>query len=102
MILLTGYADFNYVYEAMRQGASGYVLKNESDETLMEQIDKALSEIRKEKQTRRLLNTVLAEEKQEPKGMVSVRRPASLPEPREGQNGTLLYLTGGRELPPAC
>ena len=100
VILLTGYADFNYVYEAMRQGASGYVLKNESDETLMEQIDKALSEIRKEKQTRRLLNTVLAEEKQEPKGMVSVRQAASLPEPREGQNGTLLYLTGGRELPP--
>ncbi len=28
VILLTGYADFNYVYEAMRQGAAGYVLKN--------------------------------------------------------------------------
>ena len=40
VILLTGYADFNYVYEAMRQGAAGYVLKNESDETLLEQIDK--------------------------------------------------------------
>ena len=74
VILLTGYADFNYVYEAMRQGAAGYVLKNESDETLLEQIDKVLSEIRKEEQTRRLLHTVLTEEKQEPKGMVSVRQ----------------------------
>ena len=100
VILLTGYADFNYVYEAMRQGAAGYVLKNESDETLLEQIDKVLSEIRKEEQTRRLLHTVLTEEKQEPKSVISVQRAVSLPEPQEGQCGTLLYLADGREMPP--
>lgn len=100
VILLTGYADFNYVYEAMRQGAAGYVLKNESDETLLEQIDKVLSEIRKEEQTRRLLHTVLTEEKQEPKSVISVQRAVSLPEPQEGQCGTLLYLADGRKMPP--
>ena len=100
VILLTGYADFNYVYEAMRQGAAGYVLKNESDETLLEQIDKVLSEIRKEEQTRRLLHTVLTEEKQEPKSVISVQRAVSLPESQEGQCGTLLYLADGREMPP--
>lgn len=100
VILLTGYADFNYVYEAMRQGAAGYVLKNESDETLLEQIDKVLSEIRKEEQTRRLLHTVLTEEKQEPKSVISVQRAVSLPEPQEGPCGTLLYLADGREMPP--
>lgn len=73
------------------------MLKNESDETLLEQIDKVLSEIRKEEQTRRLLHTVLTEEKQEPKSVISVQRAVSLPEPQEGQCGTLLYLADGPE-----
>ena len=32
--------------------------------------------------------------------MISVQRAVSLPEPQEGQCGTLLYLADGREMPP--
>ena len=47
MVFLTGHADFDYVFEAMRNGVSSYILKTESDQELNAQIDKALDEIRK-------------------------------------------------------
>ena len=44
LIILTGYPDFNYAYEAIRNKASAYILKTESDQHLLEAVNKAISE----------------------------------------------------------
>ena len=46
LIVLTGYPDFNYAYEAIRNQASAYILKTEPDQHLLEAVNKAISEQR--------------------------------------------------------
>lgn len=99
VVFLTGYADFDYVYEAMRNGASSYILKTESDQELNAQIDKALGEIRKEKQIKRLFHSFFRENGGESVAALRVTgatRLADLPgiDAARGAYGTLLYCAG--------
>lgn len=41
-IILTAYADFSYVRSALREDVSGYVLKSESDNALIEEFSRAI------------------------------------------------------------
>ena len=99
MVFLTGHADFDYVFEAMRNGASSYILKTESDQELNAQIDKALGEIRKEKQIKRLFHSFFRENGGESVPALRVHagmRLQDLPgiDPARGVHGTLLYCAG--------
>ena len=99
VVFLTGHADFDYVFEAMRNGASSYILKTESDQELNAQIDKALEEIRKEKQIKRLFHTFFSGNGGESVKAIRVTgemRLTDLPgiDPARGVHGTLLYCAG--------
>lgn len=99
VVFLTGHADFDYVFEAMRNGASSYILKTESDQELNAQIDKALDEIRKEKQIKRLFHSFFRENGGESVKALRVSagtRLEDLPgiDPARGGHGTLLYCAG--------
>ena len=99
VVFLTGHADFDYVFEAMRNGASSYILKTESDQELNAQIDKALGEIRKEKQIKRLFHSFFRENGGESVPALRVHagmRLQDLPgiDPARGVHGTLLYCAG--------
>lgn len=99
VVFLTGHADFDYVFEAMRNGASSYILKTESDRELNAQIDKALEEIRKEKQIKRLFHTFFSGNGGESVKAIRVTgemRLTDLPgiDPARGVHGTLLYCAG--------
>ena len=99
VVFLTGHADFDYVFEAMRNGASSCILKTESDQELNAQIDKALGEIRKEKQIKRLFHSFFRENSGESVPALRVNagmRLQDLPgiDPARGVHGTLLYCAG--------
>ena len=99
VVFLTGHADFDYVFEVMRNGASSYILKTESDQELNAQIDKALGEIRKEKQIKRLLHSFFRENGGESVKALRVSAGTRLEDllgidPARGAHGTLLYCAG--------
>lgn len=48
LIFLTGYDEFDYAYQALKYGASGFVLKNEGDEVLVASIRACVEKIQKE------------------------------------------------------
>lgn len=45
VVFLTGHNDFEYAYEAIRNEASGYVLKTESDREIVAAVEKAMRQI---------------------------------------------------------
>lgn len=45
IIFLTGYHDFDYIYEAVKQGAVRYVLKTEGDAKIFESVQETISEL---------------------------------------------------------
>ena len=55
VIFLTGYDLFEYAYESIQENAFGYLLKNESDDRVLELVRKALDKI----QSRRRFQTLL-------------------------------------------
>jgi two-component system response regulator YesN len=48
IIFLTAYAEFEYAYTAMGNQASGYLLKSESDEKIVAEIERVLAALRNE------------------------------------------------------
>jgi len=55
MIFLTGYNDFNYIQTALRNESVNYILKTESDELIIETVNKALELLRSTEEAERLL-----------------------------------------------
>jgi two-component system response regulator YesN len=54
-IFLTGYNEFSYIQEAMRNNSMDYIMKNEDDETILNALYKALAELQLEKSNEQLL-----------------------------------------------
>lgn len=54
IIFLTGYNEFDYAYEAIREDVSDYVLKTESDKVIVEAVDKAIRQIEESRRLKRL------------------------------------------------
>ncbi|WP_018759640.1 response regulator transcription factor [Paenibacillus terrigena] len=48
VIFLTGYNEFTYIHEAMRNGSFDYVLKTETDETIIGSVKKAIAKLDEE------------------------------------------------------
>ena len=48
--LLSGYNDFEYVQEAIRNGGVDYLLKTEKDEAILNAVEKAISALIKEQE----------------------------------------------------
>ncbi|MFB0844736.1 response regulator transcription factor [Paenibacillus oleatilyticus] len=48
VIFLTGYNEFAYIHEAMRNGSFDYVLKTETDEVILESVKKAIVKLDEE------------------------------------------------------
>lgn len=48
IIFLTGYNEFTYIHEAMRNGSFDYVLKTETDETIIRSIKRAIAKLDEE------------------------------------------------------
>lgn len=48
VIFLTGYNEFAYIHEAMRNGSFDYVLKTETDEVILESVKKAIAKLDEE------------------------------------------------------
>ncbi|NOU65386.1 helix-turn-helix domain-containing protein [Paenibacillus sp. LMG 31461] len=55
MIFLTGYNDFSYIQAALRNDSINYILKTESDEVIIQAIDKALELLRSADEATRLI-----------------------------------------------
>ncbi|MFC3800779.1 response regulator [Cohnella sp. GCM10012308] len=55
VILLTSHSDFNYVQSAMSLGGMEYLLKTESDEVIVQSVEKAIQSLEKEYDARRLI-----------------------------------------------
>jgi len=56
VVLLTSHSDFNYVQSAMSLGSLEYILKTESDEKIVQAIEKAIQALDKENEASRLIN----------------------------------------------
>ncbi|MCM3272747.1 response regulator transcription factor [Paenibacillus elgii] len=52
MIFLTGYSEFNYVYEAIRKNVDSYILKSEGVEPIFEAVRKAIVKLEEEHRNR--------------------------------------------------
>lgn len=55
IIFLTGFNDSNYMQSAIRSGVVDYVLKTEGDERILETLDKAVEQIKKESVNERFI-----------------------------------------------
>lgn len=55
VIFLTGYQEFDYVYKAIRLGCNDFVLKINSDQEILDILDKNIKEVRQEEEERELL-----------------------------------------------
>ncbi|MBP1992431.1 helix-turn-helix domain-containing protein [Paenibacillus eucommiae] len=55
MIFLTGYNDFNYIQTALRNDSINYILKTESDEIIVQAVDKALDLLRSADEAKQLM-----------------------------------------------
>jgi len=56
VVLLTSHSEFNYVQSAMSLGSLEYILKTESDDKIVQAIEKAIQALDKEKEASRLIN----------------------------------------------
>lgn len=56
VIFLTGFEDFDYIQNALRNEAEDYILKTESDETIVAAIEKAVNGLRRQFESEQLLN----------------------------------------------
>ncbi len=61
-IFLTGYDMFEYAYQSIQENAFGYLLKNESDERVLEVVDRALEKIQARRALERRVNAAPREE----------------------------------------
>ncbi len=64
VIFLTGYDDFNYVHDALRNGALDYIMKTEGYEKILEVIEKTIRGIQDEMQSKHYLEGAKRELKQ--------------------------------------
>ncbi len=48
VVFLTGYSEFDYIQDAMRNGACQYLLKTEGDEALLEAVERIIADIEAE------------------------------------------------------
>jgi two-component system response regulator YesN len=55
IIMLTAYAEFDYAFESIKSNVTGYVLKTEDDERILETVRKAVRELDKEVKELQLL-----------------------------------------------
>lgn len=55
IIFLTGFQEFDYVYEAIKLGCSDFVLKINSDREILETLEKNIEEVKQEEEKRELL-----------------------------------------------
>lgn len=58
VILLTAHAEFNYAYEGIKNNVTGYILKNEDDAKILEEINKAVKLLDSEMNIQRLIDDV--------------------------------------------
>ncbi len=56
IIMLTAHAEFDYAYEAIQSNVTGYVLKTEDDDRILETVKKAVRELDKELKDLQLLS----------------------------------------------
>lgn len=56
IIMLTAHAEFDYAFEAIKSNVTGYVLKTEDDECILETVRKAVRELDKEVKNLQLLS----------------------------------------------
>lgn len=58
VILLTAYAEFDYAYEAIKNNVVGYLLKDEDDERILDEINKAAALLDAELNNSRMLDNM--------------------------------------------
>ncbi|WMT39454.1 response regulator [Paenibacillus sp. D2_2] len=71
VIFLSGYDNFNYAQEAIRQGSVNYILKTEDDDVIIAAVDGAIEKIRSEKEEKKALTEARTQVK---KAMAALQR----------------------------
>lgn len=56
VIFLSGYDDFNYVQEAMRNGSDNYILKTEDDEVIIDAVRQSILDIEEQRKAQLVLS----------------------------------------------
>ncbi|KIL40715.1 hypothetical protein SD70_11560 [Gordoniibacillus kamchatkensis] len=58
IIFLTGYSEFDFVYEAIQRNVENYILKTEDDETVVAAVKEAIRKVEEESKRRSLIDKV--------------------------------------------
>ncbi|WP_168120917.1 response regulator [Paenibacillus sp. HB172176] len=88
IIFLTGFDDFTYIQEAIRNNSVDYLLKTDGDESIVRAVEKAVTEIQKEWD----VDSVIAQAKQQLRLAAPVLQKELLWEVMQGEAGSLDHL----------